>query len=119
MAFGVIAAWMREVVPSGLAPDPDRRHRSALASGVVVRRRRAYRGGLLLSSVLTLMFDTDDSLEGIASFINLCENIVGRRGPDEGLWMFVVFGKVFVDRDFQVGEVFEKLFVDVRQRLPQ
>ena len=33
-------------VPSGLAPDPDRRHRSALASGVVVRRRRAYRGGL-------------------------------------------------------------------------
>ena len=32
-------------VPSGLAPDPDRRHRSALASGVVVRRRRAYRGG--------------------------------------------------------------------------
>jgi hypothetical protein len=33
------------LVPSGLAPDPERRHRSALASGVVVRRRRAYRAG--------------------------------------------------------------------------
>jgi hypothetical protein len=32
-------------VPSGLAPDPEWRHRSALVSGIVVRRRRAYRGG--------------------------------------------------------------------------
>jgi hypothetical protein len=36
-------------VPSGLAPDPERRHRSALASHAVVRRRRAYRGGRRLS----------------------------------------------------------------------
>jgi hypothetical protein len=34
-----------ELVPSGLAPAPERRHRSALASGVLIRRRRAYRGG--------------------------------------------------------------------------
>src|SRR4051794_8015235 len=32
-------------VPSGLAPDLEWRHRSALVSGIVVRRRRAYRGG--------------------------------------------------------------------------
>jgi hypothetical protein len=38
-----------ELVPSGLAPAPERRHRSALASGVLIRRRRAYRGGRRLS----------------------------------------------------------------------
>jgi hypothetical protein len=28
------------MIPSGLAPAPERRHRSALASGVLIRRRR-------------------------------------------------------------------------------
>jgi hypothetical protein len=44
-----VESWANLTVPSGLAPDSKRRHRSALASGVVVRRRRAYRAGRCLS----------------------------------------------------------------------
>jgi len=62
---------------------------------------------VILSSVPTLTLDTDDSLEGIASLFNLCEDVLCRRGPDEGLGTFVVFGEVFVDRDLQVGDAFE------------
>jgi hypothetical protein len=37
------------MVPSGLAPDPERRHRSSLVRSALVRRQRAYRGGRRLS----------------------------------------------------------------------
>ena len=59
------------------------------------------------SSVPTLTLGTDDSLESIASLFNLCEDVLGRCGPDEGLGAFVMFGEVFVDRDLQVREAFE------------